>query len=94
MSRFDSLADEWAAHLVASADSSNPAVYVRSPAFEGLVELGKAAVPQIIERYREGSLFWGAALARITGMTEFGDGLVGDLDETRRLWLEWYDGQK
>ena len=73
----------------ASRASSNPRVYVEHPSFEAIVALGADAVPLIIERYRVGSLFWGAALARITGHIEFGDGLSGNLKDTRTKWLAW-----
>ena len=58
---------------------------------EAIVALGRPAVPLIVERYREGSVFWGAALRRITGVTTFGDGVVGNLDATRRGWLKWWE---
>ena len=89
MSGFDALADAWEAHVHASRASSNPRVYVEHPAFEAIVALGPDVVPLIIERYREGSLFWGAALARITGNSQFGDGLSGNLKDTRAKWLAW-----
>lgn len=89
--RFDRLADAWEAHLDEERALSNPYKYLEHEAFEGVVALGRPAVPLIVERYRQGSLFWGAALARITGITDFGDGVVGNLKETRRRWLSWWD---
>ncbi|WP_426749207.1 hypothetical protein [Myxococcus sp. Y35] len=88
--RFDSLAKAWEAHCAEHREASNPLVFVNHPSFEALVALGRPAVPLIVERYREGSLFWGAALRRITGVTTFGDGVVGNLDATRRGWLSWW----
>lgn len=85
--RFDELADAWERHLVDVRAASNPRVYVSHPSFDAVVALGVDAVPLIVERYRTGSLFWGAALARITGDQDLGDGLHGDLQETRRRWL-------
>ncbi len=89
--RFESLAKEWEAHCDSHREASNPYVFLNHPSFESLVGLGRAAVPLIIERYREGSVFWGAALRRITGVTTFGDGVVGNLEATRRGWLQWWD---
>ncbi|MCP3104621.1 hypothetical protein LZ198_37735 [Myxococcus sp. K15C18031901] len=92
--RFDALAARWELHCADHRESSNPSVFLDHPTFEALVEMGPEAVPHIIERYRYGSLFWGAALRRITGVTTFGDGVVGDLDATRRHWLEWWDAHQ
>ncbi|HEY4222004.1 MAG TPA: hypothetical protein VGO62_11685 [Myxococcota bacterium] len=85
--RFDVVADAWEAHLFEVRAASNPRVYIDHPTFDAVVALGPDAIPWIIERYRTGSLFWGAALARITGNSEHGDGVRGDLHETRRRWL-------
>ena len=95
--RFDALAATWEAHVHDSRAASNPRVFVEHPSFDGIVELGRAhrdeVVALIIERYRKGSLFWGAALARITGNTSFGDGLGGNLKATRDKWLAWSSTQ-
>lgn len=91
--RFGELAQEWDAHRESRRESSNPSAHLDHPAFEAIVAMGEPAVPLIIERYRRGTVFWGAALRRITGKTEFGDGLVGDLEATRRAWLGWWDQQ-
>lgn len=91
--RFEALAQDWERHCAAHGDSSNPQIFVEDPSFESLVALGTPALPLIIERYRTGSLFWGAALARITGHREFGSGLVGNLEQTRRQWLAWWEAQ-
>lgn len=89
--RFEALAAAWAEHREANRTASNPAVYLDCDAFAELVALGKPAVPLIIERYRDGSLFWGAALRRITGIEDFGRGSLGNLERTRERWLEWWD---
>lgn len=89
--RFETLAREWDAHREARRESSNPYAYLDHPSFDAIVALGEPALPLIIERYREGSVFWGAALRKITGKTEFGDGVVGNLEDTRRKWLAWWD---
>lgn len=85
--RFDALADAWEAHCRANSERSDPRVFVEHPSFDSIVGLGAIAVPWIVERYKTGPLFWGAALARITGDTSKGDGVSGDLKETRRRWL-------
>lgn len=92
--RFEGLAKEWEEHCAAHREASNPYVFLNHPSFEALVALGRPAVPLMVERYREGSLFWGAALRRITGVTTFGDGVVGNLDTARRGWLKWWDENK
>ncbi|AKF84939.1 hypothetical protein OWM54_13945 [Myxococcus sp. MISCRS1] len=92
--RFDALAAEWERHCEEHREASNPFVFVQHPSFESLVGLGRAAVPLIIERYRHGSVFWGAALRRITGVTTFGEGVVGDLEANRRGWLKWWDAHQ
>lgn len=83
----------WARHREACRVLSNPNVFIRDAGFEGIVAMGEAAIPLIIERYRspESTLFWGAALTKITGLTDFGDGLVGDLRATREAWVTWFD---
>lgn len=88
--RFEKLAKQWDAHREERRESSNPFAHVESAAFDGIVALGEPVIPLIMERYRDGTLFWGAALRRITGKTEFGDGVVGDLEATRRRWLAWW----
>lgn len=92
--RFAELAEQWEAHCAANRVSSNPYVYLRHPSFEGIVALGEAAVPLIVDRYRDGSVFWGAALRQITGISQFGDGVVGNLEATRRGWLQWWEQQR
>ncbi|HZI15937.1 MAG TPA: hypothetical protein VE153_36560 [Myxococcus sp.] len=92
--RFETLAKEWQEHCDAHREASNPYVFLNHPSFESLVGLGRAAVPLIIEHYRGGSVFWGAALRRIIGVTTFGDGVVGNLEATRRGWLQWWDENK
>ena len=92
--RFETLANAWEAHCAAHREASNPYKFVEHPSFEALVGLGRPAVPLIVERYREGNLFWGAALRRITGVTTFGDGVVGDLAATRRGWLAWWEANR
>lgn len=92
-SRFNVLATEWAAHCAKHRESSNPAVFTQHESFDALVALGPQALPLIIDQYREGSLFWGAVLARITGNAQFGTGTTGNLNQTRRDWLHWWDQQ-
>jgi hypothetical protein len=92
--RFEELASAWEAHCAANREVSNPYKFLDHPSFEALVGLGRPAVPLIVERYREGNLFWGAALKRITGVSTFGDGVVGDLAATRRGWLAWWEAHK
>ncbi|MCE9669295.1 hypothetical protein LY474_15905 [Myxococcus stipitatus] len=89
--RFEALAARWEQHCADHREASNPYVFLEHPSFDALVALGRGAVPLIIERYRHGSVFWGAALRRITGITTFGEGVVGNLDQTRRSWLKWWD---
>ncbi|MCY1016639.1 hypothetical protein [Pyxidicoccus sp. MSG2] len=89
--RFEALAKEWEEHCAEHREASNPYVFLNHPSFESIVALGRPAVPLIVERYREGSVFWGAALRRMTGVTTFGDGVVGNLDATRRGWLKWWE---
>lgn len=94
-SAFDELEARWSTHLEVSSNASNPRAHIDSADFEAIVALGEPAIPLIIGRYRNGgSLFWGAALSRITGITRFGDGLVGDLEHTRDAWLAWYDDER
>lgn len=92
--RFERLASEWDAHREARRESSNPYSYLEHASFDAIVALGEPAIPLVIERYRDGSVFWGAALRRMTGRSEFGDGVVGDLESTRRQWLAWWDAQQ
>jgi hypothetical protein len=89
--RFAEHADRWEAFVEENAASSNPFTYVRHPDFEAIVALGRPAVPLIVERYRDGSLFWGAALARLVERAGFGDGVTGNLRDTRERWLAWWD---
>lgn len=89
--RFEEQASLWEAHLDAERASSNPFSKIQHPAFEDIVALGEPAVPLIIERYRNGSAFWGAALARITGIEEHGDGVTGNVKQTRQRWLAWWE---
>lgn len=88
--RFEELAAAWEAHLDEERASSNPARKVQHPAFDDIVALGDAAVPLVMARYESGSLFWGAVLARITGLSAHGDGVTGNLRETRQRWLAWW----
>jgi len=91
--RFQEAAEAWEAHCAEHREASNPAVFVNHPTFEALVLLGSQTVPLVIARYREGSLFYGAVLRRLTGMAQFGDGVTGNLQATRRDWLAWWDRQ-
>ncbi len=83
----------WEAHCRASSSSSDPYTYVRHEALDAIVALGPDAIPIVVERHRSGPLFWGAALARITGDLSKGDGVTGDLKATKRAWLAWWDAR-
>lgn len=91
--RFDALADRWEAHVRDVSSSSDPRVYVRHEAFDAIVAMGEDVLPLVVDRYRVGTLFWGAVLTRITGDASKGDGVTGDLKATKRAWLAWWDAR-
>lgn len=89
---FEALAAKWQAHIDAHKEASNPFVFIQSEAFEAIVAMGEPVVRLIIAKYREGGpVFWAAALARITGIESFGNGLTGKVEQAREKWIEWFD---
>ena len=82
-------ADQWQEHIDSNSFVANPNIYVEHESFEKIVEMGSPAIPFIIEAYREGHLFWGAALVQITGNKDFGNGVTGNLRAQKDAWLKW-----
>ena len=86
---FERCAREWQEHIDAHSFTANPYVYIEHASFENIVAMGKEAIPLILEAYSEGHLFWGAALVRITGKNDFGNGVTGNLGAQKTNWLNW-----
>jgi hypothetical protein len=88
---FDTLAKEWAEHCRRVMHRSNPADYLRCPAYQRLVALGPAAVPLVMERYEsDTSVPWESVVEAITGTSMTKDPTFIDPDEVLRLRTEWW----
>ena len=90
--RFDSLAADWEAHCRSVWYSSNLSDCLSHPAYRRLVELGPAAVPRIIARYKTDDLPW----AFVLGKKSPGVRMIEDPDrfnpaEVKRRWIEWWE---
>ena len=91
---FDRLYEEWLRFLESPElrHSSRPSDYARYPAYEGMVELGAAALPLIVEKLREGQFFLNTAMARITGMDLRRQmPPVTSEQEVARRWVQWWE---
>lgn len=91
---FDRLYAEWLRFLEGKElrHSSRPADYTCHPAYEGIVGLGAAALPLIVEKLREGQFFLNAAMARITGVDRRRQlpPAVSEQEVARR-WVQWWE---
>lgn len=89
---FDRLCEDWLRFLDSPElrHSSRPADYTRHPSYEGIVQLGAAALPLIVEKLPEGQFFLNAAMARITGIDLRRQlPLAASEQEVARRWVGW-----
>lgn len=90
--RFAGLCREWTEHCQKTSTSSQIEDSLRHPSFEGLVALGPAAVPSIMERYATDELCpWEFVLERITGVRFIEDRneiVWGEVMNKRQAWWE------
>jgi hypothetical protein len=87
--RFEHLAQVWREQYSKRAHISVGFPALSCPAFNQLLLLGRPSLPLILEAYQDNSLPWAAVLCAITGQSQFGNGLQGDLEATRQAWLAW-----
>lgn len=59
------------------------------PAYQGIVALGLAAVPLLLQELEAHGGLWFTALRRMTGADPVRDTDRGDVDAMRMAWLEW-----
>lgn len=79
----------WRKHLDETLNLSFPSVAIKCDAFRSMIGLGEAILPLVFENYVDVETPWGAVLAAIKPGVVMGDGLTGDLWETRENWLKW-----
>ncbi len=93
---FEVLAKEWAKYCNSIWISSNTLDYLNHSAYRKLVEMGKPAIPYIIERYKKRDSFceWGFVLDEITGLDMVGYPDNFDRAEVRKRWIEWWEQQQ
>lgn len=91
--KFDTLADQWAAHCQSVMLSSNINDYLDHPTYDQLIALGKPAIPYIIERYKRDDLPWGFVLDDITGLRIIENRQRFSPPQVKKRWLEWWEQQ-
>lgn len=89
---FRRLADEWRAHCRRLGGRPGRAV-LDHPAFDGLVALGPAVVPDIMEHcWADASVPWELVLREATGVPAIDDPDHFDPREARRRFRAWWAG--
>jgi hypothetical protein len=84
--RFQRLASLWrteTSHISSSTDQ------VAHPAFQEIVEMGRAVVPILLRELEQRSGHWHRALKRITGDDPVPPSDRGNLPKIREAWLRW-----
>lgn len=61
--------------------------------YRSIVNLGRAAIPFILEDMRRGGCGWSSALTQITGEDPVPVDDAGDCGAILRHWLAWFDNQ-
>jgi hypothetical protein len=93
--RFAALSKEWAGHCQKVVNSSNIEDSLKHPSFRGLIDLGPAAVPLIMERYTTDELCpWEFVLEGITGVKCVEDRNVIVWGEVTKKRLAWWEKEK
>ncbi|MBI3464131.1 MAG: hypothetical protein HY000_13900 [Planctomycetes bacterium] len=93
--KFRSLAEEWNAHCQNVMFSSNMQDYLRHASYRKLIELGRAAVPLIMEQYQSDEFLpWGFVLQEITGVRMIDDPDFFGPSDVRRRWIEWWEQEQ
>ena len=83
---FQELADRWEAETVLLSDSDRAAQH---PTHQEIVNMGKAAVPLILERIRSQGGLWFHALSAITGADPVAPKDHGNVAAMQESWLKW-----
>ena len=95
--KFDKYYSEWKGYIQKPEImvSSNTSDYINCDAYEKIVDLGKPALPYIMEKLAKGDFFLNEAAHRITKIDIIpkGQPLASEQEEAR-FWLEWWEKNK
>lgn len=83
---FDMLTLEWkqeTAHL------SSPSMIAGHPAYQKIIEMGREAIPLILEDLKESKAHWFLALRAIVRESPIQPEDRGDVDAMTDAWLDW-----
>ena len=83
---FQKLADRWEAETALLSNSQRAAQH---PAHQEIVNMGRAAVPLILERVRFQGGLWFHALSAITGANPVAPEDCGNVAAIQKSWLKW-----
>lgn len=83
---FNALVKEWTedVELVSSYEEM-----ITHPAYQGIIALGKEAVPLLLRELKYRPHYWFSALRAITDENPVPEEKRGDLDAMASAWLEW-----
>jgi hypothetical protein len=86
--QFDELADRWERETL---NLSNPNAAERHPAYSAIVDLGKPAIPLVLNRLARSPAFWFSALLRMSGEKNnpVNPSMLGDLQAMADAWIAW-----
>ena len=84
--QFDRLADEWEAGRPRGADIAQMTAH---PAYQGIIAMGKPAVPHILDRLAAKPDHWFVALHAITGASPVAPENHGRFKAMTAAWLKW-----
>ena len=85
--KFRRLVDEWKKGR--PWWSSNLREHSAHPAYQGIIELGGAAVPLILDEMRRSPDWWFDALRRLTRADPVPESDRGSLSKMTQAWLAW-----
>ena len=83
---FQELADRWETETALLSNSERAAQH---PAHQEIVNMGKAAVPLILERIGSQGGLWFHALSAITGANPVAPENRGNVSAMQKSWLKW-----
>lgn len=84
--RFHRLAGQWKRETVYLSNGMKNAMH---PAYQGIIGLGKPAVPLILEELKQDPADWFWALTAITGLNPVQESSAGNIEEMAAAWLHW-----
>jgi len=86
VAQFETYYKQWKAE---TAFESNGRKIIENTYYQKMINMGKAAIPLILEKYVQANDHWSYASRRITGISLNESTNYGNLEAIRMDWIEW-----